>query len=170
MALSAALLPEFDHEMATTRRALERVPEDKLGFQPHEKSMTMGRLATHIAEMPGWAIPTINQDSLDLAPPGAPPYQPVTKDTVAGILEYFDANVAAARTAIAAASDESLMQSWSLLMGGNALLTMPRIAVLRSMILNHVIHHRGQLSVYLRMNGALVPAIYGPSADEGKMG
>jgi uncharacterized damage-inducible protein DinB len=169
MPMSAALLPEFDHEMATTRRTLERVPADKLGWKPHEKSMTLGRLATHIAEMPGWAMPTLNRESLDLAPPGAPPYQPVSKDTVADIVAYFDENVAAARAAIAAASDESLMQSWSLLMGGNAVFTMPRIAVLRSMIVNHVIHHRGQLSVYLRLNDAPVPSIYGPSADEGKM-
>jgi uncharacterized damage-inducible protein DinB len=169
MPMSAALLPEFDHEMATTRRTLERVPAEKLGWKPHEKSMTLGRLATHIAEMPGWAIPTLNEESLDLAPPGAPPYQPVTKETVADIVAYFDENVAAARAAIAGASDESLMQSWSLLMGGKAVFTMPRIAVLRSMIVNHVIHHRGQLSVYLRLNDAPVPSIYGPSADEGKM-
>ena len=169
MGLSEALLPEFDHEMANTRKTLERVPEDKLGWKPHEKSMTMGRLAAHLAEIPGWASHTIEQDSLDLAPPGAPPYQPTRANSRKEILDMFDSNVTAARAAIADARDDHLMKPWSLLSGGRTILSLPRIAVLRSFIMNHGIHHRAQLGVYLRLNDLPVPAIYGPSADEGGM-
>ncbi len=171
MAISQALLPEFDHEMATTRKTLERVPDEKWDWAPHSKSMKLGRLATHLAEAPGWAIPTIGRAELDLSPPGAPaPYQPVSTSNRAEALAMFDKNVAEARTAIAGASDEHLFQTWSLLMGGKAVFTMPRVAVIRSMVLNHIIHHRGQLSVYLRLLDVPVPSIYGPSADEGRMG
>ena len=131
--------------------------------------MTLGRLATHVAEIPMWAIPTIAQESLDLAPPGAPPFKPTTADTPADVLALFDKNVAGAREAIAGASDEHLLGTWSLLMGGNTIFSMPRIGVLRGMIMNHMIHHRAQLGVYLRLNNIPVPALYGPSADEGKM-
>jgi uncharacterized damage-inducible protein DinB len=170
MPLSQALLPEFDHEMATTRKALERVPDDKWAWAPHTKSMKLGQLATHIAAAVNWAVPTIAQDALDLAPPGAPPMQPPVKNSTAEVLAMFDANVAGARAAIAGASDEHLFKNWSLLMGGKAAITMPRAAVLRTFVLSHVIHHRGQLSVYLRLLDVLVPSIYGPSADEGKLG
>ncbi len=169
MKISDALLPEFDHEMANTRRTLERVPEDKFSWKPHEKSMTLGRLAVHLAEIPTWASHAIEQDSLDVAPPGAPPYQPPPADSRKEILDLFDKTVAAARAAIAAASDEHLLKPWALLSGGKTILTMPRIAVLRSFILNHSIHHRAQLGVYLRLNNVAVPAIYGPSADEAGM-
>lgn len=170
MALSQALLPEFDNEMALTRKTLERVPDDKWDWAPHTKSMTLGRLATHLAEAPGWAIPTIGQSELDLSPPGAPPYQPVTTANRAEALAMFDKNIGAARAAIAGASNEHLFQNWSLLMGGKAMFTMPRAAVIRGMVMNHIIHHRGQLSVYLRLLDIPVPSIYGPSADEGRMG
>lgn len=170
MAIGQSLVPEFDHEMATTRRTLERVPDGKLGWKPHEKSMTLGRLAGHIAEMPGWAMPTINQDALDLQPAGAPPYQPKVHATRDEILADFDKNVAAARAAIAGCSDEAYMKKWELQMTGRTVLAMPKVAVIRSMVMNHVIHHRGQLAVYLRLLDVPVPSIYGPSADEGKMG
>jgi uncharacterized damage-inducible protein DinB len=166
MGLSAVLLPEFDHEMSTTRKTLERVANDRFGWKPHDKSMSMGALATHLANIPTWALHTINQESIDLAPPGAAPLQVPEAHTQAEVLDRFDQNVASAREAIAAASDETLLQHWSLLHGGNKLLTLPRIAVLRSFVLNHSIHHRGQLSVYLRLNDIPVPSIYGPSADE----
>ena len=169
MELSEALLPEYDHEMANTRRTLERVPEDKLGWKPHEKSMTMGQLAVHLAEMPGWAIPTIEMESFDVAPPGGPPYQPPQVNSRAEILEIFDNNVAEARATIGGADDGHLEKPWSLLSGGKTVFTMPRIAVLRTLIMNHNIHHRAQLGVYLRLNNVPVPAIYGPSADEGAM-
>jgi len=169
MSISKALLPEFDQEMANTRKTLERVPDDKPDWKPHQKSMTMARLAGHVAEMPGWAVFTIEKDSLDIAPVGAPPQQGATAKSRRENLEMFDKNVAAARAAIAGASDDRLLKPWSLLMGGKTIFTMPRIAVLRGMVMNHTIHHRAQLGVYLRLNNIPVPAIYGPSADEGKM-
>ena len=169
MKISEALLPEFDHEMANTRKTLERVPEDKFSWKPHEKSMTLGRLAVHVAEIPTWAAHTIEMDSLDVAPPGAPPYQPPKADTRKDILDLFDKTVTSARAAIAGASDEHLLKPWTLLSGGKTILTMPRVAVLRSFIMNHTIPHRAQLGVYLRLNNVPVPAIYGPSADEAGM-
>ena len=166
MALNAMLLPEFDEEMKITRKFLERVPEDKFGWKPHEKSMSLGSLAAHLAEMPGWTVPTIQQSSLDLAPPGGPPFQPTKTSSRRETLEFFDRNTAAARMAIASARDEELMKPWSLLMGGQIIFTMPRIGVLRSMVMSHNIHHRAQLGVYLRLNNVPVPGTYGPSADE----
>ena len=166
MPISASLLPEFDHEMATIRRCLERVPAEKFNYKPHEKSMTMGALAGHIAEMPGWGVPGLKQDSLDLAG-GYTPFEP---KSTAELLATFDKNVAACREAISESSDENFMRSWSLTMGGQTLMTMPKVAVIRTFVLNHLIHHRGQLSVYLRLNDIPVPSIYGPSADEGQLG
>ena len=167
MGLNQALLPEFDQEMAGTRRSLERVPEGTFGWKPHEKSMTMGQLAVHLAVIPGWVGVMLGQDSLDVAPPGGPAWEPPRADSPKEVLEIFDKGVAAARAAIAAASEEHLMKPWSLLSGGKTVFTLPRIAVLRSFIMNHTIHHRAQLGVYLRLNNLPVPAIYGPSADEG---
>jgi len=169
MGLSEALLPEFDYEMANTRKTLERVAEDKFTWKPHKKSMTMAELAVHLATIPGWAVPTIREDALDIAPPGEPPYQPPPAHSRTEVLEIFDKNIQAARAAIAEARDEHLLQPWTLLSGGQTVFTLPRITVLRSMIMNHSIHHRAQLGVYLRLNDIPVPAIYGPSADEGGM-
>ena len=152
--------------MANTRKALDRVPEAKFTWKPHEKSMPMGRLATHLAELAGWVSTTLGTESLDFAPPGAPPYQPVIAASHAELMALFDKNAAAARAAIAAAGDPQWMVPWSLLMGGKTLFSMPRIAVYRGMAMNHIIHHRGQLAVYLRLNDVPVPALYGPSADE----
>lgn len=165
MAIAASLLPEFDQEMANTRKVLERIPEDKLDWQPHQKSMSFRGLGTHTANMLYWALVTVEQDSFDYAPNG----EPMKEEPAASVevlLTTFDANVAKARTALEAASDERLMASWTLLNNGEEVFKMPRIAVLRSMILNHIIHHRGQLTVYLRLNDLPLPAIYGPSADE----
>jgi uncharacterized damage-inducible protein DinB len=169
MKITDALLPEFDQEMASTRRTLERVPDDKLTWKPHPKSWTMGSLATHISNMTGWMTDTITKDSFDIAPAGAPPYKEEPVASQKELLERFDKNVTAARAALAGASDEHLLQSWSLLATGKTLFTMPRIACIRSFVMNHVIHHRAQLGVYLRLNDIPVPAIYGPSADEGSM-
>ncbi|HUI57517.1 MAG TPA: DinB family protein [Bryobacteraceae bacterium] len=166
MKISDALLPEFDQEMANTRKTLDRVPEDKFGWRPHPKSFTMISLATHIANMVGWTVDTIAKDSFDIAPPGAPPYKEELAGSRKELLDKFDKGVTAARAAIAGASDQHLMASWSLLSGGQPIFTMPRIACVRSMIMNHVIHHRAQLGVYLRLNDIPVPATYGPSADE----
>ena len=169
MSISQALLPEFDHEMSNTRKTLERIPESDLTWKPHPKSMPLGRLAGHVAEMPGWAVPTIAQDSLDIAPPGSQRPQGAVAQSRQHALDLFDKNVADARAAIAGATDVQLMKPWSLLAGGKTIFTMPKIAVLRSMIMNHTIHHRAQLCVYLRLNNIPVPALYGPSADEGLM-
>ena len=169
MALSEALLPEFEQEMANTRKTLERVPDHKFAWKPHEKSGTMGWLAGHLANIPGWVVFSINQDSLDLAPKGVPVQPLPAPNSRKELLEVFDQNVSAARAAIAGASDAHLVKPWSLLKNGNPILTMPRIAVLRTFVMNHSIHHRAQLGVYLRLNNVPVPAIYGPSADEGSM-
>ena len=169
MAFSDALLPEFDQEVVGIRRTLERIPEEKFGWKPHEKSMTMGGLATHLANILTWAVTAVTTESLDLAPGGAPMAPLTPAKSRQELLETFDKNVAAARQAIAGAADAHLLKPWTLLHSGKTLLTMPRIAVLRSFVMNHSIHHRAQLGVYLRLNNVPVPSIYGPSADEGKM-
>jgi uncharacterized damage-inducible protein DinB len=168
MALAESMLPEFDHEMANTRKTLERIPEDRLDWKPHEKSTTLRGLGTHLANLVSWTVHVIERDELDAAPEGQPlRAKPV--ETVREALETFDRNVAAAREAIRGASDEHLMKPWTLLMSGRTVFTQPRAGVLRGMILNHSIHHRAQLAVYLRLNSVPVPALYGPSADEGAM-
>jgi uncharacterized damage-inducible protein DinB len=169
MSISASLLPELDQEMAGTRKTLERIPEDKFDFRPHPKSFTMINLATHIANMVGWGADTIASDSFDVAPVGGEPYKEDPAKSVAALLEKFDKNLEKFRAALAGASDEAMMTNWSLLAGGQPIFTMPRIACIRGMILNHLIHHRAQLTVYLRMNDVPVPALYGPSADENNM-
>jgi uncharacterized damage-inducible protein DinB len=169
MSISQALLPEFDQEMASTRKTLERIPEDKLTWKPHEKSMPLGRLAGHVVEMVGWAVDVMNKDEFDFRPAGAPPMQPMVATSQKQVLEAFDKIVPAARAAIAASSDENFMKSWALKSAGQTLFSMPKAVVMRTFVMNHVIHHRAQLGVYLRMNDIAVPAIYGPSADEGNM-
>lgn len=166
MALRDALLPEFDHEMANTRKTLERVPEERFDWKPHAKSMAMGGLATHLSNLPTWTNYTIGEDSLDLAPEGKPLPPAAQVKSQIELLEIFDSNVAKARAAIVAASDEELFKPWTLLHNGKQILTMPKIAVLRGFVMNHTIHHRAQLGVYLRLNDIPVPSIYGPSADE----
>jgi uncharacterized damage-inducible protein DinB len=163
--ISQSLLPEFDHEMATTRKVLERIPADKLAWTPHEKSFTMGGLASHLANLINWTPPTMNLDLMDIEPNGVPWKEP-GYDSLEAILTAFDAHSKAAREALAGGSDAQFMGNWSLAKNGTILMTMPRIAVIRSFIMNHVVHHRGQLSVYLRLAGAQVPSIYGPSADD----
>jgi uncharacterized damage-inducible protein DinB len=164
MSIAEMLLPEFDQEMANTRKMLELVPEDKLDYKPHEKSMTLGRLAGHTAEMAGWATTTINTEELVLTP-GMQPFSPKSRQE---LLDSFDKGVAEARAAIAGASDEHLAKIWTLTFGGKPVFAMPRSAVIRSMVMSHVIHHRAQLGVYLRLNEVEIPGMYGPSADEMK--
>jgi uncharacterized damage-inducible protein DinB len=166
MSIAQSLLPEFDQEMATTRRCLERVPEDRLSYQPDPKSMTLARLAGHVAESPIWGTLAMGSDSFDFAS-GA--YQPMEMTSRDQVLQAFDERVTAARAAIAAASDAELMKDWAMKSGEAVLMSMPKLGVIRMVLLNHTIHHRGQLSVYLRSTGAKVPSIYGPSADEGQM-
>ena len=168
MKITEALLQELDMEMANTRKTLERVPE-KFDWKPHEKSMTMGRLAIHLAEIPQWAEMTVKHDEIDIAPPGQPPYQPPELKTTKEVLGMFDKNLATARAALKEMKDEDLGRPWTLKAGGKALMTMPKAAVLRGFVLNHNVHHRAQMGVYLRLNNIPVPSIYGPSADEGQM-
>lgn len=156
------LLPEFDAEMATTRRVLERVPSDRLDWKPHPKSTSLGRLARHVADLPARLVPALEQDSLDVA---AFPPRPEPSST-AEILEAFDRNVAAARAALARAADEGFSKSWSLVRAGKPIFTLPRLAAIRSFVFSHGIHHRAQLGVYLRLNDVPVPSMYGPTADE----
>lgn len=169
MTIARSFLPGFETEMARTRTTLERIPPDALDWSPHEKSMTLRGLATHLATLPSWAGMVLRQDCFDVAPEGeaAPRAEPVA--SVDAALARFDANVAEARTAIGAAGDESLTAAWTLLAGGRTVFSLPRIAVLQDMVLHHVIHHRAQLGVYLRLRDVPVPALYGPSADEGGM-
>ena len=163
MALVDALLPEFDREMGLTRKLLARAPEEHFAWQPHPKSMTLGRLAEHLAELPQWAAMTVNQAGVEMTtkPPG---HQPPS--TRAAVLDLFDRNVALGRAALAGRTDAELAAPWKLTQAGKELFTMPKAAVLRNFVFNHVVHHRGQLSVYLRMQGVALPSIYGPSADE----
>jgi len=163
MSLKAALLAEYDHEIGTTRKLLERLPDDKLAWQPHAKSMSLGGLATHLSNLPNWGGPIMNESAFDLA--GAPP--PLeAKPSRADILAAFDAAARQTRTLLDK-TDAELMAPWSLRRGGHEVFTLPRVAAFRTFVLYHLVHHRGQLSVYLRLNEVPVPAIYGPSADEG---
>lgn len=164
--LNQPILAELQHESAVTRTVLERVPADKFDFKPHEKSMEFGRLASHIAEMYLWFDSTLNQTELDFAEMD---YQPFVAESTEQLLEFFDKNVEMAVELLKKASDEDLMVSWTMRNGDQVFFSMPRIQVIRSFMLNHIVHHRGQLSVYLRLNDIPVPSIYGPSADEGQM-
>ena len=168
MPIAQAILPEFDQEMANTRKTLERVADDKWEYKPHPKSGTMGWYAAHLSNLPMWATVALAQDSLDMAPPsGQAPMQLPSPKNKREVLENFDKNVADARKAIAAAADADFMKPWSLQRGGQNIFTMPKVAVVRAFVMNHIIHHRGQLTVYLRLNDIPVPALYGPSGDEG---
>lgn len=163
MPLKDALLSEFDHEMATTRKLLERIPDEKLTWKPHEKSMSLGGLATHLANLPLWTTIILNELSFDLAdsPPNA-----AEETSRTAILSAFERSMARARPCLDK-SDAELVAPWTLQRDGQQLFTLPRVAAFRTFVLSHVIHHRGQLSVYLRLNDLPVPSIYGPSADEG---
>ena len=160
-----SILPEFDREMANTRTVLERVPEHNLDWQAHPKSHTIGWNANHLAEIPGFGKGFLTAPSWDFAPIGGEPYQSPKLSSRQEILDLFDRNVAAARKAIAAVKDDELTQPWSLLKAGTPLFTLPRGTVIRSFVLNHLIHHRAILCVYLRLNDVSVPGMYGPTGD-----
>jgi len=166
MKISEALLPEFDQEMANTRKVLERVPESKFSWKPHPKSFDFGSLAAHVANMAEWANLTLESDSFDYAPPGKEPYQTPKPPTTEALVAAFDKSVGHARSALQAADDGKMMAPWSLMAGGKTMMTMPRVAVIRTFVMNHIIHHRAQLTVYMRLNDIPVPGLYGPSADE----
>jgi uncharacterized damage-inducible protein DinB len=164
MTVADMLLPEHDREIGLTRKLLERLPDGQFGWQPHPKSMMLGRLAEHLAEMPMWVVVTMTRPEFELNTPRAEGYQPPT--TCGAVVALFDRNAAEARAAIAGRSDAEMMTGWTLLQDGRALFTMPKAVVLRNFVFNHMVHHRGQLSVYLRMHDVPLPSIYGPSADE----
>jgi uncharacterized damage-inducible protein DinB len=166
MPLKDIFLPEFDMEMDSTRRTLERVPDDRFGWKPHEKCGTLGWMAGHIATLPQWVKMTMERDSLDLAPADGSSFTPPKPANRKELLEIFDKSRAEARAALAAGDDATYAQPWALLMGGKQLFSEPRSAVLRRMVFNHLIHHRGQLTMYLRLLDVPVPGLYGPSADE----
>lgn len=166
MAIGQSMLPEFDHEMQNTRKVLERVPDAQWGWKPHEKSGTVGWLAGHVATMPGWIGMTMQTDELDYAPVDGPSYEPPKIENRQQLLAEFDKNAAEARKALAEASDADMMKDWTLKAGGQTIFTMPRVACVRGMVLNHLIHHRAQLTVYYRLLDVPVPGLYGPSADE----
>ena len=163
MSIAQSLLPEFDREMKVTRALLERVPDDRADWKPHPKSYSVGDLATHIANLGFWAIGTLRQSGIDVNPPGGLE-RPKFGSTAAN-LERFDRNLAEARQLLEAASDESMRETWTLLSGGQKVMSMPRAAVLRSFVMNHLIHHRGQLTVYLRLLDVPLPEVYGQTAD-----
>lgn len=163
MKLTDLFLAELEQEAAATRRTLERVPDGHYDWKPHEKSMTLGYLAELVARLPSWPVFMINKDELDLVTYGKQPELRTSRELV----EALDQGVAEAREAIANTTDEHLMKPWRLLVGGKVVSEQPRYLSLRHAVFNHLAHHRGQLTVYLRLNDAPVPSIYGPSADEG---
>ena len=163
--IAATLLPEFDQEMAGTRKTLERVPREAFDWKPHPKSFAMGDLATHLANIPYWMTVTLTLDSFDASPGGKPLSFPRAASPEE-LLGRFDSSVAEARAVLAKTTDAAFGAPWTLLANGESLFTMPRIECIRGYVLNHSIHHRAQLGVYLRLKDLPVPALYGPSADE----
>ncbi len=167
MNLNEPIIAEMEQESTATRRALERVPADKFSWKPHEKSMTLGELAAHVAEISRWTGSTINQDELDFS---KEEYKPFVPKTTEELVKFFDDNQAEAlKTLRENATNENLMGMWSLKDGEKTYMTMPRIAVMRGFVLSHLIHHRAQLGVYLRLLDIPLPSTYGPSADESVM-
>jgi uncharacterized damage-inducible protein DinB len=164
MSISEMLLPEFDQEMANTRKILERFPDDQLNFKPHEKSMEFARLASHVAELAGWAKSTFETELLDLPAN----FQQWIAKSRRELLENFDKNVAESRALLAKAKDDDFNKTWTLKFGGKEIFSMPRYMVYRTSVINHLVHHRAQLGVYLRLNDIELPGMYGPSADEMK--
>ena len=161
MAISEALIAEFQQEAAATRQLLERLPQDKLTWRPHEKSMPLGRLATHIAELPAWTKITLKQDTLDVAG-----FNPTVLESVSEILELFDKNAAECLEILADTPDEEYSRMWTMTQGDNEVFSAPKGTVMRSFVMNHIVHHRGQLTVFLRLNDVPLPMTYGPSADD----
>lgn len=163
--ITTALLPEFDREMGTTRRLLERVPDPALGWKPHEKSMSLGQLATHLARLTSWTPTIVDGTTFDMAVARAMP-RPAPAASAAALVALFDQHTSAARATFAGKSDADWLTVWTLTNGTEVVFTVPRVSAFRTMVLNHAIHHRGQLSVYLRLNDVPLPSIYGPTADE----
>jgi uncharacterized damage-inducible protein DinB len=169
MKITELLLAELDHEAVGSRKALENVPEGKNDWKPHEKSMPLGRLATIVATVPSWLDMVVNIDELDINPPGGPKFSPPDWKTRRDLLDQFEASLKKGREVLQKTTDDHLFNTkWRMLSGGKLMMEQSRYEAIREGVLNHMAHHRGQLTVYLRLNGEKVPAIYGPSADEGK--
>jgi uncharacterized damage-inducible protein DinB len=166
MAIKDALLPEFEQEMKSTRTLLERVPDDKAAWKPHPKSMALGDLAMHVANIPFWGLVGLTKPEFDMAPPGGPKMEERKFESTAKMLAGFDDIVAQCRAALATTDDAAFQETWSLKMGGNVFRAWPRTMVMRGFVMNHLIHHRGQLTVYLRLLDVPLPSLYGPTADE----
>jgi uncharacterized damage-inducible protein DinB len=164
--VSTALIAEMEQEAKVARTVLERIPADKFDWKPHEKSMSFGKLASHVAEMFGWTPPTLQQSELDFANMHYKHFEPKTTEE---LVEYLDKTVSEAIETLKTTSDDVFLEDWTMRNGEQIYFTMPKAVVMRSFVMNHIIHHRGQLSVYLRLNDIPVPSIYGPSADEGQM-
>jgi len=167
MSISQSILPEFGHETAGLRRVIERIPAEHLAFRPHPKSFTLHDLANHLVTVPGWAHTTMTETELDFGLPETRARQPKPSDTVEGLLRTLDAGVEKALDALSSASDEDFQVIWTLKNEGQVILALPRVAIYRGFVMNHLIHHRAQLTVYLRLLDVPVPSLYGPSADEG---
>ena len=165
MSIAESILPEFDHETATTRMLLERVPQARADWQPHVRSMSLGHLAMHIANIPHWAPVAIERHGFDTNPIDGPRATTPPFESVAHMLQFYDDGVKAARALLVRTTDGEFMATWTLKSGGKSMFSMPRVAVFRSFIMNHAVHHRGQLSVYLRLLDVPIPNIYGPTAD-----
>lgn len=163
MSMIDPFIEELKHEAAGTRKHLERAPEKDFDWKPHERSMSLGGLCSHLAESLEWTAEIFEKDEVDIDPSS---YQPWVAKNRAELLEKFDANLAKSLRVLKDQPDEKLTQPWTMKMAGQEVLTMPRVAVLRSFILSHMIHHRGQLSVYLRLRNVPLPSVYGPTADE----
>lgn len=166
MSYSKLILPEFELEMASTRKVLERVPNDKLEWKAHPKSNSVGWVMSHLVEIPGWVEATLTGDTWDIAPKGGEPYKTPMLKSHEEALKLFDANVETAKKMIAATSDADFEKNWSLLMGGETIISMPKLGVIRTWVLNHTIHHRAFLLSYLRLLDIPLPGMYGPSGDE----
>ncbi len=162
MTFSEWLLPEFDEEVKNTRKLLECVPDGSLDFQPHPKSMKLGRLAVHVAELPSWTNLMLDQEVLEMTPD----YKPTVVTSAAELLKILDDSASSARAKIAAATDEDWAVTWTFKWAGETVLSAPRSKVMRGTIMNHLVHHRAQLGVYLRLLDVKIPGMYGPSADE----
>lgn len=169
MKITELLLEELDREAVGIRKALERVPEGKNDWKPHEKSMPLGSLATIVATIPAWLEMVVNMDELDINPLGGPKFKPPEWKTRHDLLQQFEASLNQGREVLRKTNDEHLLNTqWRMLSAGKLMSEQPRYVAIRDGVLNHMAHHRGQLTVYLRLAGEKVPAIYGPSADEGK--
>ena len=167
--ITELLLTELEHEATGIRKALENLPEGKNDWKPHDKSMPLGYLATIVATIPGWIDMVVNQDEIDINPKDGPKHQPPGWKTRQDLIQQFEESLKKGREALQKTNDDHLLHTrWRLLSGGKPMMEQTRYEAIREGMINHMAHHRGQLTVYLRMTGEKVPAIYGPSADEGK--